>query len=131
MIKYSELTSRYLLDMFPEFEKEINAQMDFIEEELPHCIYANVINTFLIGFFKNSNPNDKKIAERIFDFYEDLAVNGDYEAKCLLEVSLLEPLWDFKESYLGAKKLMGNETKVIFESISDYLNTPKRSLNTD
>ena len=125
MIQYSQLTSRYLLKMFPEFKKEINAQIAFLEEELPHCIYANVINPFLVRYFKTSNLKDTELVERIFNFYEDLAVNGDFETKCLLEVSLLEPLWDCRESYLGAQKFMGNETKVVFDSISTYLNIPK------
>lgn len=128
MIEYSQLTSRYLLKMFPEFKKEINAQIAFLEEELPHCIYANVINPFLRGYFKKPNLSDAKLVERIFKFYEDLAVNGDFETKCLLQVSLLEPLWDYRESYSGAQKFMGSETKVIFDSISAYVNIPKRSL---
>ena len=124
MIYYAQLTSQYLLKTFPEFKKEINAQTAFLEEELPHCIYADVLNPFLLGYFKKPNSNDTELVERIFGFYEDLAVNGDSETKSLLQVSLLEPLWDHRESYSGAQKFMENETKVIFDSISAYLNIP-------
>lgn len=125
MLSYRQLTSQYLLSKFPEFKKEINDQMISLEEELPHCIYANVLNPFLREYFKFPDLNHEGLVERIFNFYEDLAVNGDFEVKCLLEVSLLEPLWDHKESYFGALRFMKNETKAIFDRLSEYLTVPK------
>lgn len=125
MIDYNELTSKYLLKQFPEFEKEISKQMAFLDEELPHCIYANIIDPFLINYFKAPDRANELLVQRIFDFFDDLAQNGDEESKNLLQVSLLEPLYDTKESYYGALKLMTAETKEIFDSISEYVNKPK------
>lgn len=122
---YNQLTSQYLLNLFPEFKTEINAQVSFLGEELPHCIYANVLNPFLKRYFKTPNSTDEGLVERIFNFYEDLATNGDFDTKCLLEVSLLEPLWDHKESYIGALRFMKGETKLIFDGLSIYLDSPK------
>ncbi len=127
-MKYSQLTSQYLLKVFPEFEKEINNQTSFLEEELPHCLYADVLNPFLRTYFKSPNPNDEILVKRIFNFFEDLASSGDFETKNLLAVSLLEPLWDYRESYYGSMKFMGDETKVIFDSLSNYLSIPKSFL---
>lgn len=125
MVLYNQLTSQYLLDLFPELQKEINAQVSFLGEELPHCIYADVLNPFLRRYFKTPDPNDEGLVERIFDFYEVLAKNGDSDTKCLLEVSLLEPLWDNKESYIGALRFMKDETRLIFDGLSAYLNLPE------
>lgn len=124
-MSYEMLTSGYLLRLFPEFEKQINEQMSFLGEELPHCIYPDVLNPFLKNFFTSPGQVQRELAERIFAFYEDMAEKGDNEVRNLLEVSLLEPLWDSRESYCGALKLMGNETEKIFKSLSAYLNVPE------
>jgi len=123
-MRYCQLTSGYLVDVFPEFVKETAAQMTFLEEELPHCLYPAVLIPFLKGYFKAPDQKNDGLVERIFDFFEDLAANGDIETKNLLQVSLLEPLWDYKESYSGAVGFMRTGTKAIFDSISVYLNKP-------
>lgn len=56
--------------------------------------------------------------------YEDMAANGDDEVKSLLEVSLLEYLWDEKKTYEKAMKLMGECTREIWNDIGSYLNEP-------
>lgn len=111
MLFYNELTSKYMLGLFSEFEKEISKQMVSLEEELPHCIYANVLNPFLRNYFRFPNKAHEPLVRRIFAFFDDLAQNGDEESRNLLQVSLLEPLYDCKESYYGALKLMTNETR--------------------
>lgn len=122
---YNELTSQYLSDYFPELKKEIDNKMSLLEEELPHCLYADILNPFLKEYFLTPSSNNKNLAIKIFDFFENLAENGDSEVKNLLQVSLLEPLWDCKKSYEGALTLMGVKTKVIFDNISSYLSIPK------
>lgn len=125
MLLYNQLTSQYLSDYFPELKKEIDYKMTFFEEELPHCLYADILNPFLKEYFITPKSENKKLVNKIFCFYENLAENGDSEVKNLLQVSLLEPLWDCKESYDGAQSFMGVKTKLIFNNISSYLNTPK------
>lgn len=127
MINYNELTSKYMLGLFPEFERGITEQITFLEEELPHCIYANVINPYLRRYFGFPNKVHEPLVQRIFDFFDDFAQNGDEKSKNLLQVSLLEPLYDSAESYYGALRLMSSETKDIFEQISEYIYKPEQN----
>lgn len=122
---YNQLTSDYLCTLFPEFKKSIEEKMQFYETELPHCLYADILNPFLKDYFMNPCMKKEEIVNRIFDLYEDIAKNGDFESKNLLEVSLLEPLYDTKQSYLGAIMFMKNETKKLFNNLSSYLKIPK------
>lgn len=56
--------------------------------------------------------------------YEDLAANGDTEVKNLVQVSLLEYLWDEKTTYEKTKKLMGEHTREIWSNIVGNLSEP-------
>lgn len=114
-----------MLGIFPEFERAVTEEITFLEEELPHCIYANVINPYLRRYYKFLNKVHELLVQRIFDFFDDLAQNGDEESENLLQVSLLEPLYDTKESYYGALKLLTGETREIFDLISKYVNKPQ------
>ena len=124
MIYYDQLTSHFLLEKFPELNKDIENEMTFLQEELPHCLYPDVLISHLMNFFRFSETKDDSLVKKIFAFFEYLASNGDRETKNLLQVSLLEPLWDYKKSYAGALQYMDNETKKIFIGMSSYLNKP-------
>ena len=56
---------------------------------------------------------------RIFGKYEDLAVTGDKEIQNLLQVTLLEYLWDER-----ALEIMGIGTRAIWECIHEYILIP-------
>lgn len=124
MIYYNQLTSHFLLEYFPELNEDIKNEMNFLQEELPHCLYPDVLIPYLMRFFRFSETKYDNLVKKIFGFFEYLASNGDCETKNLLQVSLLEPLWDYKKSYAGALQHMDSETKKIFIGMSSYLNKP-------
>jgi hypothetical protein len=73
---------------------------------------------------KDSYKNDKLLL-KIFSFYEELAMYGDYETKNLLQVTLLERLWDKKITFDRASELMGEDTAKINQEIGKYFNKPE------
>ncbi|WP_458453011.1 DUF7674 family protein [Methanobrevibacter sp.] len=121
---YDQLTSDYLCNLFPEFEKIIKDKQEYYDCELPHCLYSEVLTPFLKEFFKTQHSENEILVKRIFEFYENLAMNGDFESKNLLEVSLLEVLYENKMLYEGALKYMQNETRTIFKGLEAYLRIP-------
>ncbi|MBR6665644.1 MAG: hypothetical protein IKL22_08030 [Lachnospiraceae bacterium] len=58
--------------------------------------------------------------------YEDFAVYGDEETQNLLQVTLLEYLWDEKVTYERALELMGDGTREIWEYIYKYIRIPQK-----
>lgn len=131
------MTAELLLSRFPELNERITAALEF--DGLPHCLFENVLSTVLIEYFSEHDLNSIKTARqrksalnnaeplvlRIFEFYEELAASGDREVQDLLQVSLLEPLYDNKRTYTGALLFMGYKTRALFENCAEYLNVPK------
>ncbi|MDE6728975.1 MAG: hypothetical protein K2J80_13725 [Oscillospiraceae bacterium] len=137
LTRYSDMTSALLLSRFPELTERINAELDL--DGLPHCLFEQVLTPVLREYFddcdfsgvktnrqkKSALKNADPLVLRIFEFYEELAASGDEEVRNLLQVSLLEPLYDNKRSYAGARLFIGGKTWGLFESCAEYLNIPK------
>ena len=56
--------------------------------------------------------------------YEQFAIDGDIETQNLLQVTLLEYLWDEKITFDRALEMMGEKTKEIWQYIYDYILVP-------
>ena len=123
VLKYCNLSANTLLEWFPELEKEIKNNMH-LSENLPSCLYSDVINPVLFDYFNNNNSANEELIKRIFDFFEYLAVNGDEEVRNMLQVSLLENLWDTKCSYENSLSFMKPKTRLINDKIISYLSKP-------
>ncbi len=123
MLKYCSLSADLLLEWFPELEKEIKSNISF-SENLPSCLYSDVINPILSDYFNNNSFIQEELVERIFDFFEYLAVNGDEEVRNMLQVSLLENLWDTKSIYENSLSFMKPKTRLINDRIISYLSKP-------
>ena len=121
MIKYEELNIDFLINIVPEFEKEIRDEADSIGQFLAHCIYGNVLNPNVVTLLKRDDYLENEILHRIFEMYENFAVWGDAETHNLLQVTLLEYLWDEKTTYERAPEIMGPNTKAIWDCIQEYL----------
>lgn len=124
-MKYEELNNVLPL-YFPNLKQLIDSEMDTFEcyRPGPHVLYGNILN-----------PNVKKILEheedqaalkQIFSFYEELAISEDEEVRNLLQVTLLEALWDERTTYKKACKYMQPMTKLINLLIYDYFNEPTK-----
>ena len=125
MVKYNELDGKYIADIFPEAEQQINDELDGLNEFLPHIIFGNVLNPIVIRLLKRDDYSENKQLLQVFDMYEDFASSGDTETQNLLQVTLLEILWDEAITYERAMELMGEKTKEIWDYIYSYLYIPR------
>ena len=125
MVKYNELDGKYITDIFSEAEQQINDESDGLNDFLPHIIFGNVLNPIVIRLLKRDDyPENKKLLQ-VFDMYEDFASSGDTETQNLLQVTLLEILWNEAITYERAMELMGEKTKEIWDDIYSYLYIPR------
>ncbi|MDE6035406.1 MAG: hypothetical protein K2G36_05800 [Ruminococcus sp.] len=125
-IKYESLDCDFLCGHFPELREKITAENEWLGENLPHCLFGNVLNPVVTGLLKQDDYRNNNLLERVFRMYEDLAEYGDTETKNLLQVTLLEYLWDEYITYSRSCELMGKNTRIINGNISDYLNIPEK-----
>ncbi|MBO5105216.1 MAG: hypothetical protein J6B74_09200 [Ruminococcus sp.] len=126
-IKYNSLDCDFLCSEFPELKNLITAENEWLGENLPHCLFGNVLNPIVVRLLKKDDYKTNSLLERIFGMYEKFAEYGDTETKNLLQVTLLEYLWDEHITYSRALQLMGERTKEINKNIADYLYVPKKS----
>lgn len=125
-IKYNLLDCRYLCGRFPELADDIKAENDWSGKNLPHCLFGNILNPLVTGLLKQDGYKSDNLLERIFAMYEDFAEYGDTETRNLLQVTLLEYLWDEYITYSRALELMGERTRDINKNIADYISVPKK-----
>lgn len=126
-IKYNSLDCDFLCSEFPELKNLITAENEWLGENLPHCLFGNVLNPIVVRLLKKDDYKTNSLLERIFGMYEKFAEYGDTETKNLLQVTLLEYLWNEHITYSRALQLMGERTKEINKNIADYLYVPKKS----
>lgn len=124
MIEYNSLNEKFITDRFPELAELVSIETDGYDEFLPHVVFGNVFNGLAVSFLKLDSYKQSDTLKRIFDMYEELSSQGDEETKDLVQVTLLEYLWDEKITYERAKELMGESTEKLWEQI-DYLNVPQ------
>lgn len=86
--RFSEMKEIYELD-----------KDDF--EDLPYVFYESVFVKFIV---KNANSSNKAVLNEIFDFVEDMLMNGDDKIKNLLEVAVIESLY-FESNILDKKSI--------------------------
>jgi hypothetical protein len=122
-IVYSSLDTNFFLEKFPELREEILDESE-LSEGLPHCLFADVLNPKVINLIEQDDYKNNNLLLKIFLFYEELAVYGDEKSQNLLQVSLLERLWDRKITFDRAIELMGSYTENIFQEIGEYLDKP-------
>lgn len=111
-----------LINKFPElkpiYEDGIDDYMD-----LPYIFYEPVFGKYIIDKIIARNKSE---LSSIFDFVEDLLLNGDEDIKNLAEVAIIERLYSklyfdqkFAEYIEFASKFYGELTK---KSFDDYIN---------
>ncbi len=124
MITYEEMTPHLILKYFPELKTKAEEEIAFWKpENIPaHCLFGNVFNSYLTALLHEYR--DLEMICRIFDFYEYLAGEGDEKVKNLLQVTLLEYLWDCAHIYHRAVFHMGENTRKINADIASYLTMP-------
>lgn len=124
MIEYSSLNEDFIIKKFPELKQQVLEEMDGFNEFLPHVIFGNVFNQLLVNLLKQHDYLNSNLIERIFTLYEELSEYGDEETKNLVQVTLLEYLWDEKVTFDRAYSLIGNHTRKLWDNIYLYLYKP-------
>lgn len=89
--------------------------------ELPYVIYGEALTTYIK---KLAVTNDSNHLMHIFDFLEEMANCEDEEVQNLLQVGVLEVLWDDRQLYFIARKYMHQKTADIFKRIGAYFSEP-------
>lgn len=125
-IQYKDLNVKLLCIFFPEYKDKILQLDSDVGNDLPHVLYGNFFNPLIKSVLKNHTKSNIIMANRIFDFYEELAISNDDEVRNLLQVTLLENLWDDYDIYIAASKYMRVETQNINKEINSYLSPPAR-----
>lgn len=123
-IFYKDLKPELLYEFFPEYKDTILKIASELGDDLPHALFGNFFNPLIKNILKNCTNTNMALANKIFAFYEKLAASNDEEVRNLLQVTLLEYLWDDYDVYLVANKCMGINTKKINEEIKKYLYPP-------
>ena len=125
MIEYSTLNEDFIIRRFPKLKKQVEEEMEGLDEFLPHAVFGNVFNPFVVKLLKQDDYKTNSTLKRIFEMYENLSSNGDFETKNLVQVTLLEYLWDEKITYERSMELMGEKTRVTWDNIYSYISVPK------
>jgi len=110
-----------LMQRFPELESLFQEQFEFWKgsDIPPHCFCADALNRYVTELLRE-DINQQQI-EKIFEFYEELASCDDENVRNLLQVSLLEYLWDEEFVYKNALTHMLPNTRIINNEIASYL----------
>ena len=124
MIQYSDLNKEFITDRFPELKEQVEEEIEYLNEFLPHVIFGNVFNPLTVTLLKQDDYSNNIILNRIFNMHEELSSNGDFETQNLVQVTLLEYLWDENTTYNRALELLGEHTKKLWNCIENYLSVP-------
>lgn len=124
MINYSSLNADFITDRFPELKQQVEKETQDYDEFLPHIFFSNVFSSLTAELLKKDDYLHNDTLRRIFDMFEEMSTQGDEDTQDLVQVTLLEPLWDKKTTYSRASELLGEHTKELWDCISGYLRIP-------
>jgi hypothetical protein len=111
------------LNEFPEFKEKAEEERDQWypdpdEEPLQYVFFGTVVNEFLVEALKRKD--NLLLLNRIFKFFEIMALSPDKKVPDLLTTETLEYLGDDKKVLIRARKLMGNKTLELSHSIEKF-----------
>lgn len=124
MIEYASLNENYILQWFPELEKQVTEETEWLGEFLPHAVFGAVLNPLAVKLLLQDDYKTNTVLKRIFEMYEEMSSNGDLETQNLVQVTLLEPLWDDRTTFLRAAELIGEQTRAAWKDIASYIAAP-------
>ena len=123
MLNY-DTVNECLMMRFPELTILFEEQISLWGEDnlLPHCFYAYTLNKYVTELLRENS--DSQQIKKIFQFYEEMASSEDVEVRNLLQVTLLEYLWDEEIVFRNALQHMQPKTRIINSDIGAYLKIP-------
>jgi len=122
-MEYATLNDTLIL-RFPELASLFEEQFNLWGEEdiPPHCFYGDTLNGYVTELLRKNN--DSQQIKKVFHFYEEMANSDDAEVRNLLQVTLLEYLWDEELIYKNALENMQPKTRTINSGIGAYMKMP-------
>ena len=113
-----------LMSRFPELDLLFKEQIEFWEGEdmPPHCFMGDVLNKYVTELLRKNS--DAQQIKKIFQFYEEMASSDDWLVRNLLQVTLLEYLWDEDYVFKNALENMQPKTRIMNDEIGAYLRMP-------
>ncbi|WP_050181301.1 DUF7674 family protein [Domibacillus robiginosus] len=109
--------AKIFIEHFEEYKPILQEHIVFNDEILNHIFFGEC-NEYFIKLIEE----DKEIPkiERLFDFFEQMAIQGDDYVKELLSATILGRLGDSKQALEKAHKYMGFETKKASDEIEKF-----------
>jgi len=109
---------------FPELSILFEEQSKRWGEDVipPHCFYGDTLNYYVTELLRENS--DRQQIKKVFQFYEEMASSEDVEVRNLLQVTLLEYLWDEELVFRNALENMQLKTRIINSDIGAYLKIP-------
>lgn len=114
MLNYDNLVQQ-MLEAVPEIRPYYEKELEWWDEILPHVVFGDVINPYIISLLKNSQDLD--VLQRTFQFFEMMANCPDERVADVLGVTVLERIGDESDVLGKAVKFMGKKTKEISDEI--------------
>jgi len=124
IIEYDKLNADFITERFPELKAQVEEEMNELGEFFPHVIFGDVFHPLTVTLLKQEDYFTNPALNRIFHMYEELSSQGDFETNNLVQVTLLEYLWDEKITYDRALELIGEHTKKLWNDIYSYIYIP-------
>ena len=118
MTEYRELDACFITERFPELREQVGRIADGPDGFLPHVVFGDVFNGRTAALLKQDDYRTNSTLIRIFEMYEELAVDGDEDVRNLVQVTLLEYLWDEKITFDRAAELIGERTRGLWDGIT-------------
>ena len=109
------------VNKFKEYNTTLQEHIEYNGEILNHVFFGECSEQFIILIEEETNVEG---IQELFEFFEKMASCGDQDVQDLLQVTVLESFWDENKILTRAEKLMGPQTKLINNNISDYLGRP-------
>ncbi|MCL1924402.1 MAG: hypothetical protein FWF50_02335 [Defluviitaleaceae bacterium] len=118
MYNYNEAIN-FLTSKFSNLKSIYESEIDEYEG-LPYIFYESVFIKYIV---EKINSRDEVELYNIFNFVEDMLLNGDEEIKNLIEVAVIESLYyeeDFSSFNTFLPTFYGDLTKKSFESFETH-----------
>jgi len=120
LYKYSE-SNNILMDRFPRmksiYAKDVDTDGTPFYQDIPYVFYEGEFSRYILREIDTQNEEELKT---IFDFIEDMFLNGDDEIKNLIGVAVVEHLVTEEAFMRSYKKLAGIMGKLTIQSFEVY-----------
>ena len=125
MYKYN-MSIEMLVNKFPQIKKIYDDDKEYYKD-LPYVFYESVFTKYIVSIV---NLKDNNMLLEIFNFIEDMLLNGDEEVNNLVDVAVIESLYydeNFNDIYKVIINFCGELTKNSFNKCISWYKSPFRA----